>query len=59
MAGGARRAGVLALPVIAAHPVLQPITQAQSLYRMVEALALARGFDPDHPPHLAKITKTL
>jgi glucosamine--fructose-6-phosphate aminotransferase (isomerizing) len=39
--------------------VLQPITQAQSLYRMVEALALARGFDPDHPPHLAKITKTL
>lgn len=59
MAGGRRRAGIRAVPVLAVHPVLQPITQVQSFYRMVEALAVARGFDPDHPPHLAKITKTL
>jgi len=26
---------------------------------MVNALALARGFDPDRPPHLNKITETV
>jgi len=31
----------------------------QSFYRMVNALALARGGDPDHPPHLSKVTETL
>jgi glucosamine--fructose-6-phosphate aminotransferase (isomerizing) len=56
---GAAEGGVRALPVLAAHPLLQPIAQAQSFYRMVEALARARGFDPDHPAHLAKVTRTL
>ena len=42
----------------AAHPALQPILQIQGFYRMANALALARGFDPDAPPHLKKITTT-
>ncbi|MBL8311840.1 MAG: SIS domain-containing protein [Burkholderiales bacterium] len=30
----------------------------QSFYLMVEALARSRGLEPDHPPHLAKVTRT-
>ena len=48
-----------ALPLLAtAHEDLDPITIAQSFYRMVEALAHARGLDPDRPRHLAKVTRT-
>jgi glutamine---fructose-6-phosphate transaminase (isomerizing) len=46
-----------ALP--AAHPALEPIIQIQGFYRMVNALSLARGFNPDTPPHLNKVTSTL
>jgi glucosamine--fructose-6-phosphate aminotransferase (isomerizing) len=31
----------------------------QSFYRLVNAVAVARGFDPDRPPHLRKVTETL
>ena len=37
---------------------LDPITAIQSFYPAVEALAQARGADPDRPPHLAKVTTT-
>jgi len=37
---------------------LDPIAAIQSFYPMVEALARARGLDPDAPRHLAKVTKT-
>ncbi len=37
---------------------LNPIAAIQSFYPMVEALARARGLNPDQPPHLAKVTKT-
>ena len=37
---------------------LDPIVAIQSFYPMVEALARARGRDPDAPPHLAKVTLT-
>jgi len=37
---------------------LDPILAIQSFYPMVEALARARGRDPDAPRHLAKITVT-
>jgi glucosamine--fructose-6-phosphate aminotransferase (isomerizing) len=37
---------------------LDPISVIQSFYPMVEALARARGFDPDRPKFLAKVTKT-
>jgi glucosamine--fructose-6-phosphate aminotransferase (isomerizing) len=37
---------------------LDPIAVVQSFYPMVEALAQARGLNPDQPRHLAKVTKT-
>ncbi|MBT9501576.1 MAG: SIS domain-containing protein [Burkholderiaceae bacterium] len=37
---------------------LDPIAAVQSFYPMVEALARARGLNPDQPRHLAKVTKT-
>jgi glucosamine--fructose-6-phosphate aminotransferase (isomerizing) len=30
----------------------------QSFYRAVARLSLARGYDPDRPPHLRKVTET-
>lgn len=47
------------LPALAAHPAIEPILLIQSFYRMVSALALARGCNPDSPPHLNKVTQTL
>ena len=47
------------LPVVSAtHEVLDTVSIVQSFYPMVEALARARGHDPDRPPHLNKVTKT-
>ncbi len=43
----------------AATPDLDPIVAIQSFYMMVEALAVARGYNPDRPPHLNKVTMTL
>jgi glucosamine--fructose-6-phosphate aminotransferase (isomerizing) len=51
--------GAVTLPVVTTHPALEPIAMAQSVYRMINALSLARGFNPDRPPHLNKITETI
>ncbi|MDI3258940.1 MAG: SIS domain-containing protein [Sinobacteraceae bacterium] len=52
--------GADALPLAAGLPALTtPLVAVQSFYRAVAALALARGYDPDHPPSLAKVTETL
>ncbi len=37
---------------------LDPISVVQSFYPMVEAISRARGYDPDRPKYLAKVTKT-
>jgi glucosamine--fructose-6-phosphate aminotransferase (isomerizing) len=37
---------------------LDPIAAIQSFYPMVEALARARGMNPDTPEFLAKVTRT-
>jgi len=58
VAAGARVAGAVELPVVAAHPALAPLALAQSFYRLANALALERGRDPDNPPHLRKVTET-
>jgi glucosamine--fructose-6-phosphate aminotransferase (isomerizing) len=42
----------------AGHPDLDPVAIAPAFYRMVESLARMRGRDPDHPPHLHKVTLT-
>lgn len=53
-------AATLALPgPIDTHPVIGAIAQIQSFYGLANALSLARGRDPDKPPHLAKVTRTL
>lgn len=41
------------------HVDLDPISTVGSFYGMVEALARARGLDPDAPRHLNKVTRTL
>ena len=43
---------------VMAHEDLDPIATVQSFYPMVEALARARGLDPDAPRHLSKVTRT-
>ena len=40
-------------------PFITPIALIQSFYVLVEAVARARGRDPDRPPHLMKVTETL
>jgi glucosamine--fructose-6-phosphate aminotransferase (isomerizing) len=51
--------GGLALPFLPnLHPALAPIATIQSFYRCAVSLSLARGLDPDHPPHLRKVTET-
>lgn len=40
-------------------PELDPIAAIQSFYGLVEAVARARGRNPDQPPHLSKVTSTL
>ena len=51
--------GATALPSLAADPLLQPILLVQAFYVMVERLARARGFDPDSPHGLHKVTRTV
>jgi glucosamine--fructose-6-phosphate aminotransferase (isomerizing) len=39
-------------------PMVAPLLAVQSFYKAAASLALARGFDPDVPPHLRKVTET-
>jgi glucosamine--fructose-6-phosphate aminotransferase (isomerizing) len=59
LAGGPAANGTVALPAVTTHPAIEPILMIQSFYRMAAELAVARGFDPDRPPHLNKITSTV
>ncbi len=48
------------LPVVkGVNPLVAPILLVQSFYRMVNELSVARGYNPDTPPHLNKVTETL
>lgn len=48
------------LPLFAApHPACAPLLAIQSFYRAINALALRRGYNPDLPPHLNKVTETV
>jgi glutamine---fructose-6-phosphate transaminase (isomerizing) len=40
------------------HSVTAPIAMVQSFYALVNALSVQRGYDPDHPPLLNKVTET-
>jgi glucosamine--fructose-6-phosphate aminotransferase (isomerizing) len=41
------------------HPVCDPVLMLIPAYRAIETAARRRGFDPDNPPHLRKVTRTL
>jgi len=43
----------------AGHPLIDPLVTLVSFYHFVEAFALARGFSPDTPRHLNKVTETV
>jgi glucosamine--fructose-6-phosphate aminotransferase (isomerizing) len=52
--------GVDCLPLAPGlSPLTAPLMAVQSFYRAASALALARGYDPDVPPHLRKVTETV
>ena len=51
--------GVPSLPLAASDPACAPLLTIQSFYRAINALALRRGFNPDVPPHLNKVTETV
>jgi len=59
LAAGLDVPGARNLPSVEGHPALEPILLVQSFYRLANALAIARGHDPDNPPHLRKGTRTL
>jgi glucosamine--fructose-6-phosphate aminotransferase (isomerizing) len=42
----------------ALHPLCDPLMIAQAFYVMIAKLAVARGFNPDAPVGLSKVTKT-
>jgi glutamine---fructose-6-phosphate transaminase (isomerizing) len=53
-------AGVPFLPLAPTmHAQTAPLALIQSFYPLVDAVARARGRDPDRPPHLSKVTETL
>ena len=55
---GASGSGVLPLPA-SPHPACTPILTVQAFYGAANALSIARGHDPDVPPHLNKVTETV
>lgn len=57
-APGSKAADALPLPSNIA-PIVTPLLAVQSFYRAASALSLARGYDPDVPPHLRKVTETM
>jgi glucosamine--fructose-6-phosphate aminotransferase (isomerizing) len=59
MLAGSELPGILALPTQRAHAAIEPLLMIQSFYRLANALAVARGRDPDRPPHLSKVTETV
>ena len=58
MTAGGGKLGSLPVPR-APHPALAPILQIQAFYRMADALAGDRGYNPDQPRHVQKVTHTV
>ena len=59
LTGGAAE-GCLTLPMVPdLHPLVAPLVLIAGFYSFIEALARRRGFDPDTPPHLRKVTETI
>jgi glucosamine--fructose-6-phosphate aminotransferase (isomerizing) len=58
-AGAARVRGAVMLPTLETSAEIAPMLLVQSAYRLIATLAIRRGFDPDRPAHLLKVTETL
>jgi glucosamine--fructose-6-phosphate aminotransferase (isomerizing) len=41
------------------HPITDSLALIVTFYGFVESLSRRRGFDPDRPPHLKKVTETI
>lgn len=41
------------------HPICDPVSSILCFYNMVATLAVKRGYNPDKPQHLNKVTETL
>lgn len=60
VAGARPVAGAVHLPLAPeVEAVTAPLALLQAFYPLAEAVARARGRDPDRPPHLGKVTETL
>ena len=60
VAGGTATAGFTHLPVASSgHPAAELLSAMVTCYATVDRIARARGFDPDTPPLLKKVTETL
>ncbi len=60
VAGAAEGPASVMLPSVEnVHPYLAPIAMIQSFYPLVNAIAQARGRNPDNPPRLRKVTETV
>jgi glucosamine--fructose-6-phosphate aminotransferase (isomerizing) len=55
-----RASAARSLPfAVSGHPLTDALVLIVSFYGFVEALSRRRGFDPDRPPHLNKVTETV
>ena len=59
LTGIAEIAGAIGLPSVDALPEIGPILLVQSAYRLIATVSVRRGFDPDRPAHLRKVTETV
>jgi len=60
VAGAAEGPAAVTLPWLdGLHPFVAPLALIQSFYPLVNAVAQARGRDPDNPPRLRKVTETV
>lgn len=59
LSGRSRNSRIAALPAAPGHPLLEPVLLIQSFYGLAARLSVARGFDPDQPPYLSKVTETV
>jgi glutamine---fructose-6-phosphate transaminase (isomerizing) len=54
-----RSAAATVLPTLEVRAEIAPILLVQSAYHVKEVLSVRRGFDPDRPGQLRKITETV
>jgi glutamine---fructose-6-phosphate transaminase (isomerizing) len=59
LVAGASGTGAVTLPTLSAKAEMAPLLLVQSAYKLIATLAVRRGFDPDRPAHLRKVTETV